>query len=68
MISRRRSLLAASDQRVTPATPFTRISTTVLMIATALLLLVLIGVTIAALVITRQPPEQPLQVPSVSSA
>jgi hypothetical protein len=68
MISRRRSLLAASDQRVMPATPFTRVSTPVLMIATALLLLVLIGVTIAALVITRQPPEQPLQVPSVSSA
>jgi signal peptidase I len=38
------------------------------MIATALLLLVLIGVTIAALVITRQPPVQPLQVPSASSA
>lgn len=68
MISRRRSLLAASDQRVTPTRPFTRVSTTVLMIATALLLLVLIGVTIAALVITRQPAEQPLQVPSVSQA
>jgi len=60
--------LAASDQRVTSARPFTRVATTVLMIATALLLLVLIGVTIAALVITRQPAEQPLQVPSVSSA
>jgi len=34
------------------------------MIATALLLLVLIGVTIAGLMITRQPPEQPLQLPS----
>ena len=53
--------MAASDQ---PATPFGRVSTTVLMIATALLLLVLIGVTIAGLMITRQPPEQPLQLPS----
>jgi hypothetical protein len=53
---------------VSPAKPFPTVSTTVLMIATALLLLVLIGVTIAALVITRQPPEQPLQVPSVASA
>jgi hypothetical protein len=60
--------LAASDQRLRAARQFPRVSTTVLMIATALLLLVLIGVTIAALVITRQPPEQPLQVPSVSSA
>jgi len=60
--------LAASEQRVRAARQFPRVSTTVLMIATALLLLVLIGVTIAALVITRQPPEQPLQVPSVSSA
>ena len=68
MISRRRSLLAASDQRLRAARQFPRVSTTALMIATALLMLVLIGVTIAALVITRQPPEQPLQVPSVSSA
>jgi hypothetical protein len=60
--------LAASDQRVRPARPLPRVSTTVLMIATVLLLMVLIGVTIAALVITRQPSEQPLQVPSVSSA
>jgi hypothetical protein len=40
----------------------------VLLIDTALLLLVLIGVTIAALVITAQPPVQPLQVPSVFTA
>ena len=60
--------MAASDQRVRAARQFPRVSTTVLMIATALLLLVLIGVTIAALVITRQPPEQPLQVSSGSSA
>jgi hypothetical protein len=38
----------------------------VLMIATVVLLLVLLGVAIAAWVITRQPSEQPLQVPSVS--
>jgi hypothetical protein len=38
----------------------------VLMIATVVLLLVLLGVAITAWVITRQPPEQPLQVPSVS--
>lgn len=37
-----------------------------LVIATVVLLLVLMGVAIAAWVITRQPPEQPLQVPSVS--
>jgi hypothetical protein len=38
----------------------------VLMIATVVLLLVLLGVAITAWVITRQPPEQPLQVPSMS--
>jgi hypothetical protein len=36
------------------------------MIATVLLLLVLAGAAIAAWVITRQPAEQPLQVPSTS--
>jgi hypothetical protein len=36
------------------------------MVATVLLLLALAGAAIAAWVITRQPPEQPLQVPSVS--
>jgi len=46
----------------------TRHATTILMIATVLLLLVLIGTVVAAWVITRQPPEQPLQVPSVSQA
>jgi hypothetical protein len=49
-----------------PTGPVARIPTPVLMIATVLLLLVLIGVAIAAWVITRQPPEQPLQIPSVS--
>jgi hypothetical protein len=38
------------------------------MIATVLLLLMLLGAAIAAWTITRQPPEQPLQVPSVSQA
>ena len=66
MILRRRFLLAASDQRIPPSGPVARVSTTVLMIATVVLLLVLMGVAIAAWVITRQPPEQPLQVPSVS--
>jgi hypothetical protein len=68
MILRRRFLLVASDQRVPPSGPGVRVSTTVLMVATVLLLLVLMGVAIAAWVITRQPPEQPLQVPSVSQA
>jgi hypothetical protein len=68
MILRRRFLLAASDQRATPRSPITRVSTTVLMIATVLLLLVLLGAAIAAWVITRQPPDQPLQVPSASQA
>jgi hypothetical protein len=45
-----------------------RVSTTTLMIATVLLLLTLAGVAIAAWLITRRPPEQPLQVPSVSQA
>jgi hypothetical protein len=56
----------ASDQRIGPTGPVAKIPTTVLMIATVLLLLVLIGVAIAAWVITRLPPEQPLQIPSVS--
>jgi hypothetical protein len=60
--------LVANDQRATPGSPVSRISTTVLMIATVFLLLALLGVTIAAWVITRQPPDQPLQVPSVSQA
>jgi hypothetical protein len=56
----------ASDQRIRPTGPAAKIPTTVLMIATVLLLLVLIGVAIAAWVVTRQPREQPLQIPSVS--
>jgi len=64
---RRRSPLVASSQRV-PAERVAGVSTTMLMIATVVLLLALAGAAIAAWVITRQPPEQPLQVPSTSQA
>jgi cell division septal protein FtsQ len=69
MILRRRFLLAANDLRATRRSPLARVSTGVLMIATVLLLLVLLGTAVAAWVITRpQPPDQPLRVPSVSQA
>jgi hypothetical protein len=67
MILMRRSPLVASDQRIA-AQRVAGVSTTTLMIATILLLLVLAGAAIAAWVITRQPAEQPLQVPSTSQA
>jgi CHASE3 domain sensor protein len=67
MILMRRSPLVASDQRIA-AQRAAGVSTTTLMIATILLLLVLAGAAIAAWVITRQPAEQPLQVPSTSQA
>ncbi len=57
-----------SDQQAQTGERIPRVSTTTLMIATVLLLLVLAGAAIAAWVITRQPPEKPLQVPSVSQA
>jgi hypothetical protein len=57
----------ASSQRV-PAERVGGVSTTMLMIATVVLLLALAGAAIAVWVITRQPPEQPLQVPSTSQA
>jgi flagellar basal body-associated protein FliL len=57
-----------SDQQAPNGERADRVSTTTLMIATVLLLLALAGAAIAAWVITRQPPEQPLQVPSVSQA
>jgi hypothetical protein len=66
MILRRRFPLAASDQRATRRSPVEGVSTTILIIATVLLLLVLLGAAIAAWVITRQPPDQPLQMPSAS--
>ena len=68
MILRRLFLLVASDQRATRNRPAARVSTGVLMIATVLLLLVLLGAAVAAWVISRQPSDQPLQVPSVSQA
>jgi hypothetical protein len=42
------------------------VPTTVLMIATVALLLALAGAAIAAWVITRQPADEPLNVPSVT--
>jgi cyclic lactone autoinducer peptide len=45
-----------------------KVSTTVLMIATVVLLLAVAGTAIAAWVITHQPAEQPLDVPSVAQA
>jgi flagellar basal body-associated protein FliL len=45
-----------------------KVSTTVLMIATVAQLLAVAGVAIAAWVITRQPAEEPLNLPSVSQA
>ena len=57
-----------SDQQPQTGERGAQVSTTTLMIATVLLLLVLAGAAIAAWVITRQPPEKPLQVPSVSQA
>jgi hypothetical protein len=44
------------------------VSTTVLMIATVTLLLAVAAAAIAAWVITRQPAEQPLDLPSVTQA
>ena len=43
-----------------------RVSTTVLMIATMALLLAVAGAAIAAWLITRQPAEQPLDLPSLT--
>jgi hypothetical protein len=68
MILRQRSLLVASDQRPSTSDRVAHAATTTLMIATVLLLLMLLGAAIAAWTITRQPPEQRLQVPSVSQA
>ena len=60
--------MVVSDQQAPTGERVARVSTTTLMIATVLMLLALAGAAIAAWVITRQPPEQPLQVPSVSQA
>ena len=60
--------MVVSDQQAQTGERIPRVSTTTLMIAIVLLLLILAGAAIAAWVITRQPPERPLQVPSVSRA
>jgi hypothetical protein len=52
----------------TTGTGVARVSTMALMIATVALLLTVAGAAIAAWVITRQPPEQPLDLPSVVQA
>jgi flagellar basal body-associated protein FliL len=60
--------LVASTPKDTTGTRLTRVSATVLMIATVALLLAVAGAAIAAWVITRQPAEQPLDLPSVAQA
>jgi flagellar basal body-associated protein FliL len=60
--------LAADAHKGPTGTRAERVSTTVLMIATVALLLVVAGAAIAAWMITRQPAEQPLDLPSVSQA
>jgi flagellar basal body-associated protein FliL len=66
MILRRRSRLVVSAPKDTIGTKVARVSNTVLMIATVALLLAVAGAAIAAWVITRQPAEQPLDLPSVA--
>jgi flagellar basal body-associated protein FliL len=68
MILRRRSRLVVSAAKDTTGTQVARVSNTVLMIATVALLLAVAGAAIAAWVITRQPAEQPLDLPSVAQA
>jgi hypothetical protein len=60
--------LAASAQRDSTGAGLAGVSTTVLMIATVALLIAVAGAAIAAWVITRQPAEQPLDLPSVAQA
>jgi hypothetical protein len=57
-----------SARKGTTGTRAPRASNTVLMIATVALLLAVAGAAIAAWVITRQPAEQPLDLPSVAQA
>jgi hypothetical protein len=68
MILRRRSRLVASAQKDRTSRAVAGVSTTVLMIATVALLLAVAGAAIAAWLITRQPAEQPLDLPSVAQA
>ena len=58
--------MVASAQKDKSSGRVAGISTKVLMIATVALLLALAGAAIAALPITRQPAEQPLDLPSVA--
>jgi flagellar basal body-associated protein FliL len=68
MILRRRSRLVVSAPKDTTDAQVARVSNTVLMIATVALLLAVAGAAIAAWVITRQPAEQPIDLPSVAQA
>ena len=58
----------ASAQKDRTSRAVAGVSTTVLMIATVALLLAVAGAAIAAWLITRQPAEQPLDLPSVAQA
>jgi hypothetical protein len=60
--------LVASAQKGKTSRRVAGVSTTVLMIATVILLLALAAAAIAAWLITRQPVEQPLDLPSVQQA
>jgi hypothetical protein len=60
--------LVASTQNDSTGTRLAGVSTTVLMIATVALLVAVAGAAIAAWAITRQPAEQPLDLPSVAQA
>lgn len=60
--------MVVSSPKDTTGTHVARVSNTVLMIATVALLLAVAGAAIAAWVITRQPAEQPLDLPSVAQA
>jgi hypothetical protein len=68
MILRRRSPLVVSAAKDTTGTRVAHVSTTVLMIATVALLLAVASAAIGAWVITRQPADQPLDLPSVAQA
>ena len=58
----------ASTQKDSTGARLGGVSTTVLMIATVALLLAVAGAAIAAWMITRQPAERPLDLPSVARA
>ena len=60
--------MVASAQKDRTSTGAAGVPTTVLMIATVALLVAVAGAAIAAWLITRQPVEQPLDLPSVAQA